>query len=571
MVESLSPLRVLSVASEAVPVIKTGGLADVCGALPAALAAHGVAMSVLLPGYPAVRARLGLTAGGHHPLAPVVSHPVATGSSKAVRGKAGARGALPSRTSKTPAVKASTIAAIAPDIGTYVSTGEAGGAATSPRVIHHWPSLLGEEAWLIATTLTATGGGASGAAANDTPLLVLDCPALFGRDGGPYGDASGRDWSDNWRRFAAFGRAAADIAGGAVAGLAFDVLHAHDWQAGMALAYQRFAPAGPALPSVMTIHNMAFQGYFGPEVFPYLGLPAAAWHLNGVEYHGGVGFLKAGLEAASAITTVSPTYAAEIRSPEFGMGLEGLIVSRGSQVRGIVNGIDSTAWNPQTDPALAANFSARALGGRAKNKHALEAEFGLSPGEGPLFVVISRLTWQKGMDVLAECVDHLVALGGRLALLGSGDAGIIADLHKAAARHPGKVGIRIGYDEALSHLCQAGGDAILVPSRFEPCGLTQLYGLAYGCVPVVARTGGLADTVIDANLAAIAAGAATGIAFSGVVYPHLAQAIGRAVSLYGQRGVWRAMQRAGMSADFSWAQSGAAYANLYRQLMAEKG
>ena len=515
-----TPLHVLSVTSEAVPIIKTGGLADVCGALPAALAAHGVAMSVLLPGYPAVRAKLGL--GGVK---------AASSPDKPSRGKAG---------------KASAAKAAAP---------------AGPQIIHHWPALLGEEAWLIAATLDGTPDG--------PPLLVLDCPALFERDGGPYGDGTGRDWSDNWCRFSAFGRAGADIAGGAVAGLAFDVIHAHDWQAGLALAYQRFAPAGPAIPSVMTIHNMAFQGYFGPEVFPHLGLPASAWHLSGVEYHGGVGFLKAGLEAASAITTVSPTYAAEIRSPEFGMGLEGLIVSRGERVRGIVNGIDTAEWNPQADPAIAAPFSARTLAGRVKNKRALEAAFGLEAGDGPLFVVVSRLTWQKGMDVLAECVDHLVGLGGRLALLGSGDAAIVADLHKAATRHPGKVGIRIGYDEGLSHLCQAGGDAILVPSRFEPCGLTQLYALAYGCVPVVARTGGLADTVIDANLAAIAAGAATGVTFSGVVHPHLVQAITRAVSLYGQREVWRAMQRAGMRADFSWARSGAAYADLYRQLVAE--
>jgi starch synthase len=522
---SAAPLRVLSVASEAVPLIKTGGLADVAGALPGAVAVHGVAMTTLLPGYPSVRLKLGLNCGRNQgaekPATPAKAPKAARG------GKASAKA-----------------------------------AAQDPRVVHHWPSLLGEEARLLALTLDGTVDGA--------PLLVLDCPALFGREGGPYGDAAGHDWTDNWRRFAAFGRAAADIAGGAVRGLAFDVIHAHDWQAGLALAYMRFAPHGAAIPSVMTIHNMAFQGYFPPEIFPRLGLPAEAWHMHGVEYHGGVGFLKAGLEAASVITTVSPTYAVEIRSAEFGMGLDGLIVSRGDRVRGIVNGIDTGEWNSETDPALAARFSGRALAKRAKNKRALEAEFGLEPDDGPLFVVISRLTWQKGMDVLCECIDHLVGLGARLALLGSGDAAIVAELHKAAARHPGRVGLRIGYDEALSHRMQAGGDAILVPSRFEPCGLTQLYGLAYGCVPVVARTGGLADTVIDANLAAIAAGAATGIQFSGVVYPHFAAAISRAVGLYGQRDVWAAMQRAGMRADFSWARSGAAYADLYRQLVTEQ-
>ena len=204
------------------------------------------------------------------------------------------------------------------------------------------------------------------------------------------------------------------------------------------------------------------------------------------------------------------------------------------------------------------------------NKRALEAEFGLEAGDGPLFVVISRLTWQKGMDVLLEVLDHLVGIGGRLALLGSGDAAMEAEFRAAAARHPGRIGVRIGYDEALSHKMQGGGDAILVPSRFEPCGLTQLYGLAYGCVPVVARTGGLADTVIDANFAARNAGAATGIQFSGVDYPTLAAAISKAVTLYHQPEAWSAIQREGMKADFSWKNSGKVYADLYRELTGVK-
>jgi starch synthase len=320
---------------------------------------------------------------------------------------------------------------------------------------------------------------------------------------------------------------------------------------------------------VMTIHNMAFQGHFGREIFGQLGLPRSAWSIEGVEYHKGVGFLKAGMEAANAITTVSPTYAAEIHDPEFGMGLEGLISSRGNRVSGIVNGIDTAEWNPQTDPALAANFSVRSLGKRTANKRALEAEFGLEPGEGPIFIVVSRLTWQKGMDVLLEVIDHLAGIGGRLALLGSGDAAMEEGFRAAALRHPGKVGIHIGYDEMLSHRMQGGGDAILVPSRFEPCGLTQLYGLAYACVPVVARTGGLADTVIDANLAATTAGVGTGIQFAGVNYRSLAMAVSRAVALYHQPGVWQAIQRNGMKADFSWGRSGKAYADLYQQLVAE--
>ncbi len=478
-------LRVLSVASEAVPLVKTGGLADVVGALPAALAPHGVELTTLLPGYPAVM------------------HAMKRG-----------------------------------------------------RVLHSYGDLLGQTARLVAGKLGAQ------------PLIALDAPALFAREGGLYGDASGHDWPDNWRRFAALGRAAADLAGGLDKSRRFDLVHAHDWQAAMALAYLRFAPlkGSTVPPGVMTIHNMAFQGYYGREVFKELGLPRSAWKFDGVEYHGGVGMLKAGMEAASVITTVSPTYAQEMRSAEFGMGLEGLVISRGERVRGIINGIDPAEWNPTSDRHLPATFTPRTIGKRCVNKRALEAEFGLEPGDGPLFVVISRLTWQKGMDVLLEVLDHLVGIGGRLALLGSGDSAMESAFRAAAARHPGRIGARIGYDEALSHRMQGGGDAILVPSRFEPCGLTQLYGLAYGCVPVVARTGGLADTVIDANLAAREAGAATGVQFSGVDYHNLAAAISRTVALYHQPAAWRAIQRNGMKADFSWKNSGRIYAELYREL-----
>ena len=498
-------IRVLSLASEAAGLVKTGGLADVVGALPRAIAAHGVDMSVMIPAYPQVLSRL---------------------SPPAVKGRR-----------KQPA---------------------------GPPVVHEWADLLGGPARLLRATLDGAADGPT--------LLALDAPHLYARDGGPYTDGSGKDWADNWRRFAALSRAGADVAGGVVADMPFDLLHAHDWQAGLAPAYLKFAPpGGHRVPAIMTIHNMAFQGHYGAEVFPHLGLPMEAWAVNGVEYHGGVGFLKAGLEAAHCITTVSPTYALEIRTSQFGMGLEGLIQSRGNAVRGIVNGIDEHEWNPATDPAIAAHFSARALAKRTANKRALEKEFGLDRDDGPLFIVISRLTWQKGMDVLPEVLDHLVGLGGRLALLGSGDAALVGELHRGAARHPGRVALRIGYDEALSHRMQAGGDAILIPSRFEPCGLTQLYGLAYGCVPVVARTGGLADTVVDANLAAIHGGAATGVQFAGVDYQNLALAITRTVDLYHHGDVWAQIRRTGMRTDFSWNQSAAAYAALYRNYVTDGG
>ena len=480
-------LNVLSVASEAAPLIKTGGLADVVGALPAAVSPHGVEMTTFIPGYPGVLRAIG-----------------------------------------------------------------------KAREVYRWDSLLGEPARLLSSKV----GG--------RPLLVLDAPAYFQREGGPYGDPAGHDWADNWQRFAAFGRAAADVAGGAVKKLRFDLLHAHDWQAGLAPAYLHYAPVGDRrVPSVMTIHNMAFQGFFPANVFRNLELPKTAWSIDGVESYGGVGFLKAGLQLADLVSTVSPSYAAEIRVPEYGMGLEGLVIARGDDVVGILNGIDTKEWSPTTDEALQATYSSRSVADRIANKRALEHDFALERDDGPLFIVVSRLTWQKGMDVLPEVLDHLVGNGGRLALLGSGDATIELALRDGAARHPGRIGVRFGYDEALSHRMQGGGDAILIPSRFEPCGLTQLYGLAYGCVPVVARTGGLADTIIDANVAALSQNVATGVQFTGVDYQSLATAISRTVALYRDRRTWRSIQRNGMNSDFSWARSGRAYADHYHRLMTQ--
>ncbi|MFS0772073.1 glycogen synthase GlgA [Sphingomonas sp. 1P08PE] len=473
---------VLSVASEAYPLVKTGGLADVVGALPAALAPHGFATATLLPGYAALA-----------------------------------------------------------DL------------AAEGEVVHHWTDLIGAEARLIASQ------------PGDHPLLILDAPALYQRGGGPYGDATGRDWDDNWRRFAALARAGAELASGAVADRRFALLHAHDWQAGLAPAYVR--ALGSTAKTVMTVHNIAFQGRFDRGIFPELDLPGWMDSIHGVEYYGAIGYLKAGLAAADAITTVSPSYAREIRDAAFGMGLEGLIVDRADIVSGIVNGIDPAVWSPAADAALARPYTAATLDDRAENKAAVERLFGLAPGSGPLFTVVSRLTWQKGMDVLTDVLDTLVAAGGRLALLGSGDKPLEAAFLSAAARHPGRIGVRIGYDEHLSHLLQGGADAILIPSRFEPCGLTQLYGLAYGCVPVVARTGGLADTVIDANEAALAVGVATGIVHDGVTHDALVHAIHRTVQLHANAPLWRRMQENGMKAAFSWTQSGARYADLYRHLL----
>ncbi|WP_291298730.1 glycogen synthase GlgA [Elioraea sp.] len=469
-------MRVIAVASEAYPLVKTGGLADVTGALPAALAAEGIAVTTLLPGYPAILAALG------------DARAIAT-----------------------------------PGPGQRILAGRAGGL----------------------------------------DLAVLDAPPLFDRPGNPYTAPGGGDWPDNAARFAALARAGAMLARGE-AGLArFDLLHAHDWQAALAPAYLAFA-SGRRVPSVLTVHNMAFQGQFPPETFPSLGLPPEAFTVEGIEYYGNVGFLKAGMHFADRITTVSPTYATEIATPEGGMGLDGLIRARAGRVAGIVNGIDETVWSPTTDAALPARYDAATLDLRAANRAAIEVAFGLTADASPLFAVVTRLTWQKGMDVLAEAVPALVAAGGRLALLGSGDAALEGAFLAAAQAHPGRVGVRIGFDETLSHIMFGGADAILVPSRFEPCGLTQLYGLRYGCVPVVARVGGLADTVIDANAAALEAGVATGLAFAPVTTPALTAAIMRAAALHGDAVAWAGMQRAGMRADLSWRRRAGAYAALFR-------
>ena len=476
-------MQVLSVASEVFPLVKTGGLADVAGALPSALRQHGVAVRTLLPAYPGVAEQV-----------------------------------------------------------------------KKRKIVASFDHLFGGKATVVA-------GQAAG-----LDVLLLDAPHLYDRKGGAYGDASGNDWDDNWKRFAALGKAAAEIAAGAIKDYLPDLVHAHDWQAAMAPAYIRFTGRRP-VPTVMTVHNLAFQGQFPMSIFAGLGLPGAALSLDGVEYYGGVGFLKAGLQLADAITTVSPTYALEIRTPEFGMGLDGLVRVRDNVLHGIVNGIDTDVWNPETDSHLAATYSAKTLGARARNCRAIEERFGLVRSEEPIFCVVSRLTWQKGMDVLVSVVDDLVAMGARLAILGSGDHSLEGALLSAAARHPGRIGVVIGYNEPLSHLMQAGSDAILVPSRFEPCGLTQLYALRYGCIPVVARTGGLADTVIDANEAALSAGVATGVQFSPVDADTLRIAVRRTVSLYRDRKTWTAMQKQGMKSDVSWTRSAARYADLYRSLV----
>ena len=468
--------RALSVASECVPLVKTGGLADVAGALPGALAVQGWEMRTILPGYPAVMA-----------------------------------------------------------------------AAGRGRVAFEEDDLFGGPGRVLTAKLKGLR------------IFVVDAPHLYDRDGGPYVDAGGYDWADNAERFAALGWAAARIGAGAVGDWAPDVLHAHDWQAGLAPVYMgMMAEAGSRPGTVLTIHNIAFHGLAPAAKLDALRLPRSGFTEAGFEFWGQIGALKAGIVWADRVTTVSPTYAAELMTPEYGWGLDGVLRARDDAFSGILNGIDTEVWDPSRDPEIA---TYKAPSGKKRAKAMLRKEFDLPETDGPLAVVVSRLSQQKGLDLLLEALPALIDRGGQLVLLGTGDRKLETDWLMAAA-HP-NVAVTIGYDEALAHRLIAGGDAIVVPSRFEPCGLTQLYALRYGTIPVVALTGGLADTVIHASPMALRAGVATGLQFHPVGTHTLAAALMRLVSLYRDRTSWTRMQRNGMRQEVSWEAAAVEYAALY--------
>ncbi|MGQ7786621.1 glycogen synthase GlgA [Nesterenkonia sp. K-15-9-6] len=480
--------RVLSVASECAPLIKTGGLADVVGALPGALEPCGWESRVLLPAYPQVLDQL-----------------------------------------------------------------------DGSRRVWAEDDLFGGPACVRSGTV------------DGLPMLLLDAPHLFERPGGPYSDGQ-HDHSDNHVRFAALSWAAAQIAqhgahDGAGEPWRPDLVHAHDWQAGLAPSYLKYADAG--VPTVMTIHNIAFQGVFGADQLDRLRLPRWDFHPEGIEYHGAVSALKAGMMHASRVTTVSRTYAEELTSPSFGFGLEGVVAMRRDrgQMHGIVNGIDTTVWDPARDPSVRHPYSAGDTAPKAANRAALLQEFGLAEPTGPLAVVVTRLTHQKGVDLLLETLPGFVEAGGAVAVLGSGDPSYERGLRELAARRPDAVGVRLGYDEPLSHRMYAGGDLVLVPSRFEPCGLTQLYGLRYGALPLVASTGGLRDTVVDATAENLAAGTATGFLVSELSAAGLADALARALRLHQDQQAWRAVRQTAMTSPVDWSTSAQQYAALFSELV----
>jgi starch synthase len=337
------------------------------------------------------------------------------------------------------------------------------------------------------------------------------------------------------------------------------VLHCNDWQTALAPACLHYLHGDAGAASVMTIHNLAFQGLFAAPTLADLGLPAAAFVFDGVEFHDQLSFLKAGLQFADRLTTVSPTYALEIQETELGFGLDGLLRYRSDDLSGILNGIDG-AWDPATDPHLVQRYDIRRLTAKSFNRRALRGEFALPDDETvPLLAVVSRLTHQKGIDLVLAIADQLLDLPAQLVILGSGEHTYEADCRALAVANPGRVAVTVGFDEALAHRIEAGADIFLMPSRFEPCGLNQMYSLRYGTPPVVRATGGLADTVIDAALAH-----GNGFSFAEAEPAALLEAVGRAVAAWRNRRRWPRLQRAGMGTDFSWSGAATAYLDVYR-------
>ena len=479
-------LKVLFATSEVAPLIKTGGLADVSAALPAALMGLGADMRVLAPGYPQVMEAL-----------------------------------------KTK-----------------------GRAATLPAL----PGV--PPAQLIASKLPS-----------GVPLLVIES-AIYQRSGGPYQDVAGNDWLDNDLRFGLLSYVGALLS---TPDSPFpwkpDIAHCNDWQNGLTPVYLHYVP-GERARTVITIHNLAFQGIFPAETAARLGLPPQTFSVNGVEFYGKTSFLKGGLQFADRITTVSPSYAEEIQSEPLGMGLQGLLSHRKDVLTGILNGIDTDAWDPESDPYIERYYNASRPAAKQDNKRALQLRMGLrDEPEVPLFGTVSRLTHQKGHDVLADIAAELAKLPAQLVVLGSGDAQLQRRFQELAQSHPGRIAVQIGFDEGLSHQIEAGADSFVMPSRFEPCGLNQMYSQRYGTPPVAHATGGLRDSVVDCTPETLKNHTATGFMFAPLNRDTLLEACQRAVAAYHDKRIWRQLQKNGMSRDFSWEARAQQYLDLYRGLV----
>ena len=475
--------RILFASSEATPLVKTGGLADISGSLPAALKALRHAVRLVLPAYPAALSRIGKTR----------------------------------------------------------------------RVARL--TLDGDVVELLEGRMPDSG----------VTVWLVDSPSHFAREGGPYVDKQGHDWPDNAQRFTLFCRVIVELAMGRTdLNWQPEVLHCNDWQTALVPALLSLEEERPA--SVFSIHNLAYQGRFPYTTFQQLGLPASLWHYSGVEFYGELSMIKGGLAYADRLTTVSPTYAREICTPGLGHGLEGLLNYRCDRLSGILNGVDYSVWDPALDPLIAAHYSADNPTPKQHNKRALQRQLGLPlQDDAALLGVVSRLVEQKGIDLLLAIAPALLAEGVQLVMLGSGERSLEDSLRQLARRHPQQVAVHIGYDEALAHRIEAGADLFLMPSRFEPCGLNQLYSLRYGTLPVVHRTGGLADTVVHTDAATLADGSATGFVFEHATAEGLQWAVQQALSCYRDPACHSQVVGNAMRQDFSWQKSARMYLAVYRQ------
>lgn len=480
-------MHALFVTSECHSLIKTGGLADVSAALPAALAEYGIDIRVMMPGYPEALDR-------------------------------------------------------ADHVGHAVPLDE----------------VLGEDHARLLPARSATSG---------MPLWLLDCPKFYRRSGGPYQNSDGQDWPDNDLRFAALCHAAARVARGA-AGLTWqpDLIHANDWHTGLVPLLLRDA-VNPRTPVIFTIHNLAFQGLFAAEGLQRLGLSVDAFSPEGIEFYGWLSFLKAGLRYADRLTTVSRTYAREIRTPEFGCGLDGLLRQRSKHLLGIPNGADYHLWDPAQDSSLPHRYNLAEIGGKRVCKEVLQRELDLDIDPAtPVLAFLSRLTEQKMADTVADAVPWVVEAGAQLVLHGQGDRVLEERFRALAAAYPGRVSVQIGYEERCARRVLAGADILLHPSRFEPFGLVPIYALRYGTLPLVRSVGGLADSVVDGSTPNVDGDTATGFAFSGDALEDLLACLRRALDKFRQPVGWRRMQRQAMRQDFGWRDPAQEYLKLYRTL-----
>jgi len=476
-------MKILFVSSEAYPLVKTGGLADVAFALPKALAELGEDVRILLPAYPEALDRM-------------------EGRGRRVR------------------------------LGDPLGTGQT---------------------YLIPGRMPDS----------DVRVWLLDNPVLFDRVGEPYTGPDGFDWPDNHLRFALLARAAAMIGfAGSMVGWPPDVIHANDWQTGLIPVYLA-QWGGKTPPTLFTIHNLHYQGLFGPDVLAPIGLQSGVFSIEGAEYYGALSYLKAGITYSDMMTTVSPTYAEEILTPEFGGGMEGVLEYRNGDLVGILNGVDYEVWDPETDPMIPAPYTMEDLNGKEKSKEVLLECLGLpTDGNAPVLGLVGRLVEQKGVDLILDALPGILDMGFQLVIQGTGDPVLEDRCRQAAETAPDKVAVKIDYNEAFAHLIQAGSDAILVPSRFEPCGLTQLYAMRYGSLPVVRRTGGLADTVIDASDREYGCG----FVFEKAETGDFLETLGRVRQWYGNPDWWRGLQQNAMQKDYSWQVGARSYHDLYRTL-----